>query len=180
MRIVAVPMIVFCFLLNFPNANWVCWALFTLAGVTDFFDGYLARKYQLESKLGAFLDPIADKLIVVLTLIVLVSSFRHLEAMLSSTLFILAVIVIIGREVLISGLREWMAGQGKRDNVKVSNIGKYKTTAQMVAIGGMLLEVDVFGLPILQMSELLFYVAAILTLWSMTIYLKASWADLME
>ncbi len=179
MRIIAVPLIVVCFLLDFSYANWVCWGLFTLAGITDFFDGYLARKYQLESKLGAFLDPVADKLIVVLTLILLVSSERLLDQMLSPMLFILAVIIIVGREIFVSALREWMAEQGKRDNVAVSQIGKFKTTAQMVAIGGLLLYVPVFGLPILQMSELLFYVAAVLTLWSMSIYLRAAWSDLM-
>ena len=178
MRIVAVPLIVACFLLDFPAANWVCWCIFTLAGVTDFFDGYLARKYQLESKLGAFLDPVADKMIVVLSLILLVNSQAHTGAMLSSTLFVIAVIIIVGREVFVSALREWMAEQGKRDNVSVSSIGKFKTTAQMVAIGGMFLRVDVFGLPILQMSELLFYVAAVLTIWSMAIYLRAAWSDL--
>ena len=180
MRIVAVPLIVACFLLDFPAANWVCWGLFTVAGMTDFFDGYLARKYQLESKLGAFLDPVADKMIVVLSLVLLVSSQPHMDAMLSSVLFILAVIVIVGREVFVSALREWMAEQGKRDNVSVSKIGKFKTTAQMVAIGGMFLRDDVFGLPILQMSEVLFYVAAVLTLWSMAIYLRAAWSDLVS
>jgi len=129
MRIVAVPLIVACFLLDFPAANWVCWCIFTLAGVTDFFDGYLARKYQLESKLGAFLDPVADKMIVVLSLILLVNSQAHTGAMLSSTLFVIAVIIIVGREVFVSALREWMAEQGKRDNVSVSSIGKFKTRA---------------------------------------------------
>ena len=180
MRIVAVPLIVACFLLDFPAANWVCWGLFTVAGMTDFFDGYLARKYQLESKLGAFLDPVADKMIVVLSLVLLVSSQPHMDAMLSSVLFILAVIVIVGREVFVSALREWMAEQGKRDNVSVSQIGKFKTTAQMVAIGGMFLRDDVLGLPILQMSEVLFYIAAVLTLWSMAIYLRAAWSDLVS
>ncbi len=178
MRIAAVPLIVICFMLDFPYANWVCWAVFTLAGITDFLDGYLARKYNLESKLGAFLDPVADKLIVVLSLIIIVSSQRHLDEMLSPMLFILAVLVIVGREVFVSALREWMAEQGKRDNVAVSQIGKFKTMAQMFSIGGLLLRDDVFGLPILQMSELLFYVAAILTLWSMMIYLRAAWSDL--
>lgn len=178
MRIVAVPLIVVCFLWNFPYANWVCWGLFTVAGITDFLDGYLARKYQLESKLGAFLDPVADKMIVVLSLVLLVSSPPHMGAMLSPVLFILAVSVIVGREVFVSALREWMAEQGKRDNVSVSQIGKFKTTAQMIAIGGLFLKVDILGLPILQMSEILFYVAAVLTLWSMMIYLKAAWSDL--
>ena len=177
-RIIAVPLIVVCFLLNFPMANWVCWAIFTIAGITDFLDGYLARKYHLESKLGAFLDPVADKMLVVLSLVLLVSSQQHMNAMLSPILFILAVIIIVGREVFVSALREWMAEQGKRDNVSVSKIGKFKTTAQMFAIGGMFLRDDVFGLPILQMSEVLFYIAAMLTLWSMAIYLRAAWSDL--
>jgi CDP-diacylglycerol--glycerol-3-phosphate 3-phosphatidyltransferase/cardiolipin synthase len=178
MRIIAVPLIIICFLLDFPYSNWVCWGLFTIAGITDFLDGYLARKYKLESKLGAFLDPVADKLLVVLTLILLVSSQRLLDQMLAPMLFIIAVIIVAGREIFISALREWMAEQGKRDDVAVSRVGKFKTMAQMFAIGGLLLRVPVFGLPILQMSELLFYVAALLTLWSMSIYLRAAWPDL--
>ena len=180
MRIVSVPLIIVCFLLDFPYSNWLCWGLFTLAGITDFFDGYLARKYQLESKLGAFLDPVADKMIVVLTLILLVSSQRLLDQMLAPMIFIFAVIIVVGREVFVSALREWMAEQGKRDNVAVSKVGKFKTVAQMFAIGGLLLRVPVFGIPILQLSELLFYVATILTVWSMSIYLKAAWSDLID
>ena len=179
-RIIVVPLIALCFLWDFQYSNWVCWGLFTIAGITDFFDGYLARKYQLESKLGAFLDPVADKMIVVLCLVLLVSSLHILENALSNILFICAVIIIIGREVLVSALREWMAAQGKRDSVAVSFVGKWKTTAQMIAIGGLLLRDPVFGLPILQMSELLLYIAAILTLWSMVIYLSAAWNDLLE
>lgn len=178
-RIIAVPLIIIYFLLDFSYSNWICWALFTFAGLTDFLDGYLARKYKLESKLGAFLDPVADKLIVVLVLVLLVSSQRLLDQMLAPVLFIIAVVIVVGREIFVSALREWMAEQNKRDNVAVSKVGKIKTMIQMIAIGGLLLRVPVFGLPILQMSELLFYVAAVLTVWSMSIYLRAAWSDLM-
>ena len=148
-RIIVVPLIALCFLWGFQYSNWVCWALFTVAGVTDFFDGYLARKYQLESKLGAFLDPVADKMMVVLCLVLLVSNHHILDNVLSKVLFICAVIIIIGREVLVSALREWMAEQGKRESVAVSFVGKWKTTAQMIAIGGLLLRDPVLGLSLI-------------------------------
>jgi len=180
LRIVIIPILAVCFFWDFAAANYVCFGLFVVAAITDFFDGYLARKYNLESKLGAFLDPVADKLIVIVSLLLLVSSEFILSNALSSQIFITAVIIIAAREILISALREWMASQGKRDTVAVSSIGKWKTTVQMIAIGGLFLRVPVFGLPVLQISEVLLYIAAILTLWSMMIYLFAAWDDLLE
>jgi len=175
MRIVIVPMIVLVYFSNTAYANLVCTLLFTLAGITDWFDGYLARKYQMESKLGAFLDPVADKLIVTTMLVLLVSSSRVLSGLWSPILFIVSCMIIVGREITVSALREWMAEIGERASVSVSFVGKVKTTFQMLSIGMLLYLEPLFGLPILRIGEVLFYVAAALTLWSMTMYLKASW-----
>lgn len=175
MRIIIVPMIVLVYFSNASHANLICTVLFTLAGVTDWFDGYLARKYKMESKLGAFLDPVADKLIVTIILVLLVSSSRVLETLWNPVLFVVSCMIIIGREITVSALREWMAEIGERASVSVSLIGKIKTTFQMISIGMLLYLEPLFGLSIARIGEVLFYIAAALTLWSMTIYLTASW-----
>ncbi|MGH1542145.1 MAG: CDP-diacylglycerol--glycerol-3-phosphate 3-phosphatidyltransferase [Arenicella sp.] len=180
MRIVLVPVIVMIYFWGFALANVVCTALFALAGITDWFDGYLARKYQQESKLGAFLDPVADKLIVTTMLVLLVSSDIVLDHVFSAELFVISAMIIVGREITVSALREWMAEIGERANVAVSFVGKVKTTVQMVSIGMLLYAEPFMGLPILHIGELLFYLAAILTLWSMCLYLKAAWPALQK
>ncbi len=143
--------------------------LFILAAITDWLDGYLARKMQLTSAFGRFLDPVADKLMVAAALIILVQ--WHPNVVMS-----IAAIVIISREIAVSALREWMAELGARTSVAVSYVGKLKTTFQMIAISVLLLN--------WQSLEMLGYglmvIAVILTLWSMVIYLKAAWPYLKQ
>jgi CDP-diacylglycerol--glycerol-3-phosphate 3-phosphatidyltransferase/cardiolipin synthase len=146
--------------------NLIAATIFALASFTDWLDGYLARKYNQTSSFGAFLDPVADKLMVTAALIVLVE-FDRVGAIVS--------LIIIGREIAISALREWMASIGKGSNVAVAMIGKVKTAAQMIAIL-LLLYYDPIGLfNTAVIGTWLIYLAAILTLVSMAYYLKAAW-----
>lgn len=174
-RIVAVPLIVVIYLLDIKFGNWYMAIIFTLAGISDALDGYLARKWNQTSLLGAFLDPVADKLLVVMMLLLVVSNAQVHDKLLSSLLFTLTVMIIVAREITVSALREWMAEIGKRANVAVSTVGKYKTGMQMTAIGALLFEHNFIGLPILIIGELLLYAAGVLTIWSMCIYLKAAY-----
>ena len=139
-----------------------------LAALTDWFDGYLARKLGQSSPFGAFLDPVADKLIVAVALVMLVQANPKWW-------FVIPAAVIVGREIAISALREWMAEIGERTQVAVSFIGKIKTTAQMIALLLLLYRQPLWGFPTNEVGVLLLYVAAILTLWSMVMYLKAAW-----
>ena len=174
-RIAIIPVLVMMYL--FANwagrAEWLT-AVFIIAAVTDWADGYLARKMNLSSPFGAFLDPVADKLIVSTALVLLVSDSSILEHAYSSTLFIISVAVIIGREIVISALREVMAEMGKRGEVAVDKSGKYKTAFQLIAISMLLYAKPLFGLPIFKIGEVLLYLAVALTLWSMWIYLSAA------
>lgn len=138
-------------------------------------DGYLARKWQQTSKLGAFLDPVADKLLVATMLILVATNTDLKQAMQSEFWFAVTIMVIIGREITVSALREWMAELGKRANVAVSAVGKFKTGIQMVAIGCLLFQENFIGLPILLIGEVMLYIAGVLTVWSMTIYLMAAY-----
>jgi len=174
-RIIAIPLIVMIYYAGVKYGNWYCTILFTLAGISDALDGYLARRWNQTSKLGAFLDPVADKLLVAVMLLVVVSNPALLADLWSQLLFTITVIVIISREITVSALREWMAELGKRSNVAVSVVGKYKTGIQMTAIGCLLFKSDFIGLPILLIGELSLYAAGVLTVWSMTIYLKAAY-----
>ncbi len=150
--------------LSSSTVNWLAAIIFAVAAVTDWFDGYLARRWQQTSSFGAFLDPVADKLMVAVALILLVSLNRT---------YALFAMIIIGREITISALREWMAQMGKRDNVAVATIGKLKTTAQMIAIFLLLIGSEhLFGLDLIFIGNLLMAVAAVLTVWSMFYYLK--------
>ena len=167
-RIVMIPVFVFIF----TPVQWsylVSAAIFTLAAVTDWLDGYLARKLNQSTPFGAFLDPVADKLMVAVALAVLIEEHAALILTLPAT-------IIIGREIVISALREWMAEIGSRASVAVSYIGKIKTVAQMAAIIGLLAFPP--GVVQADIAIGLLYVAAGLTLWSMGLYLKAAWADL--
>ena len=139
--------------------------LFGLAAVTDWLDGYLARKLNQTSKLGAFLDPIADKLIVVTVLVMIADEFGKLSILIPA-------LIIIGREIAVSGLREWMSELGFRGSVSVSMLGKIKTTAQMVSLFLLLYRYPIFGLPIFEIGVWLLYLAAGLTLWSMIVYFR--------
>lgn len=175
-RIVAIPLFVIAYFLPFTWGNDVAAAVFVLAAVTDWLDGYLARKWNQTSPFGAFLDPVADKLMVAAALVLLVADDRTEVLSIEPMILNVMVIIILGREITISALREWMAELGKRSSVAVSFIGKLKTTAQMVAIPVMLVgNLDWFGYPCFQVGEILLYIAGILTLWSMMVYLKAAW-----
>ena len=168
-RILMIPLMVVCFYwLGEGGRVWAA-LLFALAAVTDWFDGYLARKLNQSTALGAFLDPVADKLIVSVALVLLVEHF-------SDVWLTIPAMIIVGREIVISALREWMAELGKRANVAVSQIGKVKTALQMISITVLL------GAPNGSFTEMLgiysLYGAAILTLWSMLLYLRAAWPEL--
>ena len=174
-RILAIPLIISVYFSGWVYANWYCAILFSLAGISDALDGYLARRWNQTSKLGEFLDPVADKLLVSTMLLLVMSNFELQQALWSKFLFLITVIIIISREITVSALREWMAELGKRTNVAVSQVGKYKTGIQMSAIGGLIFAQPLFGLPILFMAEILLYAAGVLTIWSMSIYLVAAY-----
>ncbi|KMT63920.1 CDP-diacylglycerol--glycerol-3-phosphate 3-phosphatidyltransferase [Catenovulum maritimum] len=166
-RIVLIPFFVLCFYLPVPWAYIAAASIFAVAGATDWLDGYLARKWQQQTKFGAFLDPVADKLMVATALGLIVEHYNVFWITLPA-------VVMVCREILISALREWMAELGKRAAVNVSEIGKWKTFAQMLAIFGLLFNLD--GLTLTIFTGFL-YVAVILTFWSMVIYLKAAWPE---
>jgi CDP-diacylglycerol---glycerol-3-phosphate 3-phosphatidyltransferase len=174
LRICLIPVLVAVFYIPFENHLMVAAGIFAFAAVTDWFDGYLARRLGQMTAFGAFLDPVADKLMVVIALVLLVE--RH-----DTLLFTLAACVIIGREIVISALREWMAALGERTSVAVSYIGKVKTTFQMLAIIGLLaIDPNTDESWMLALSYLMLYAAAVLTLWSMIVYLKAAWSVIKE
>ncbi|MDH3220013.1 MAG: CDP-diacylglycerol--glycerol-3-phosphate 3-phosphatidyltransferase [Gammaproteobacteria bacterium] len=167
-RIALIPLFVIVFYLPFAWANVVATVVFTIASLSDWVDGYLARSMQLESPFGAFLDPVADKLMVVVVIVLIVEAHPSILVALPS-------IVIVAREITISALREWMAQLGSSTTVKVSFIGKTKTVLQMLALGFMIFSEPLMGLPIFEIGLAIYYVAAILTLASMIIYLRAAW-----
>ena len=167
-RILAVPLVVVMFYAPFEWARPATGLLFALAGFTDWLDGYLARRFNQMSNFGAFLDPVADKLIVSTTLVILVQSDPTL-------LITLIAAVIIGREITVSALREWMSELGARARVSVSFFAKWKTTLQMFGIGFMLYEQSFYTVPIYDIGVVLLIIASVLTLWSMLDYLKAAW-----
>ncbi len=172
-RIALVPVFVIIFYLPYQWSYLWAAALFAVAGATDWFDGYLARKLNQTTKLGAFLDPVADKLMVVVAIVLLVAVHGNAWLAVPS-------LVIVGREVAVSALREWMAEIGERANVAVSVIGKIKTTTQIIAIAILLAHRPDFSNPIVIVGYVLYYLAAVLTLWSMVMYLKAAWPFLMS
>jgi CDP-diacylglycerol--glycerol-3-phosphate 3-phosphatidyltransferase len=172
-RIALVPVVVVFYFADFGGHYIWAALVFGLASFSDWLDGYLARKLNQATEFGAFLDPVADKLLVSLVLVLLVANY-------STVWFILPVSIIIGREILVSALREWMAGRGRRGVVAVVYAGKVKTTIQMIAII-ILLASDPAG-PVLywQVGYVLIYVAAALSIYSMYIYFKAAMSDLGE
>jgi CDP-diacylglycerol--glycerol-3-phosphate 3-phosphatidyltransferase len=167
-RIALIPLFVLVFYLPFSWANVVATVIFAIASFSDWVDGYLARSMQLESSFGAFLDPVADKLMVVVVIVLLVEANPSIYVALPS-------IVIVAREISISALREWMAQLGASTTVKVSFIGKTKTVAQMLALGFMIFSEPLMGFPVFQIGLGIYYLAALLTLASMGIYLRAAW-----
>ncbi len=173
LRIILIPVIGVVYNLPGKHSHFIAALLFALAGATDWLDGYLARKQKVTTQFGAFLDPVADKLLVAVSLILVVSQ-NYLPYL------ALPASVIIGREIVISALREWMAGAGKSAMVKVQFVAKVKTGFQMAAIGILLWYHPNFVLSslILWVGVILLYVAAALTLYTMIIYLKVAWFDL--
>lgn len=167
LRIALLPVFVVVFYLPTGWGRTAAAVIFTLAAVTDWLDGYLARRLGQTSKLGEFLDPVADKLMVAVVLVLLLEA--HPTPWLA-----LPAAVIIGREITISALREWMAELGERKRVAVSAFGKFKTIAQMVALIMMVYHDTLLGLPMYNIGFALLYVAAILTIWSMSLYLLAA------
>lgn len=171
LRIGAIPLIVLLFFMHYSWADPAAGLLFAAAGITDSLDGYFARRLGQTSRLGAFLDPVADKLIVAVALVLLVSHDTR-------ALIVLTAVVIIGREITISALREWMAEIGARRKVAVSQLGKFKTVLQIVGLSMMLYRAPIEGLPIYDIGVILIELAAAATLVSMIAYLRAAWPEL--
>lgn len=167
LRIVLIPVLVVLFYLPWKGAHIACALVFMVAGLTDWLDGYLARRLRLTTRFGAFLDPVADKLMVAVALVLIVQADP-------SPVVAVAAAVIIGREITIASLREWMAEIGQRKKVEVSTLGKWKTTAQMVSITLLLFGMDVWRDLLQGLGQLLLLVSAVLTLWSMIVYLRAA------
>ncbi|MFW2374747.1 MAG: CDP-diacylglycerol--glycerol-3-phosphate 3-phosphatidyltransferase [Gammaproteobacteria bacterium] len=170
-RIAFIPVMIVIFYLPYDWARPATAWLYGVAAITDWFDGYLARKLEQQSALGAFLDPVADKLIVAVALIMLSAAHPEMTIVLST-------IIIIGREITISALREWMAELGMSSKVAVSMMGKIKTTVQMFAIGFLLHRDDFIGMPTHEIGVILLVIAALLTVISMVVYLKAAWSEM--
>ncbi|SHM49082.1 CDP-diacylglycerol--glycerol-3-phosphate 3-phosphatidyltransferase [Phytopseudomonas punonensis] len=170
LRVLLIPIFILLFYMPFSWSYWAASAVFAFAAVTDWLDGYLARRWEQSTPFGAFLDPVADKLMVATALVLLVAEHANLWLTLPAA-------IIIGREIVVSALREWMAEIGARAHVAVSNLGKWKTAAQMVALVILLGNPPMFGFWVLTGYALLL-VAAALTLWSMAHYLLAAWPHL--
>ncbi len=173
LRILMIPGVVILYYLPFWWAHPAAGIGFALAGITDTLDGYFARKLGLTSRLGAFLDPVADKLIVAAALVLIVSGD-------SRWFVVIMAIVIIGREIAVSALREWMAEIGARGRIKVSQLAKYKTIMQITGLSMMLFHHRLFGIAIYKLGVVLTAIAAVLTLWSMILYLRLAWPALRD
>ena len=170
-RILLIPVFVVIFLMANSWSYLAAATLFALAAATDWLDGYLARKLNQTTPFGAFIDPVADKLIVVSALVILIAHHNSIWLTLLS-------LVIIGREIVISALREWMAEMNSSVTIAVSYLGKIKTTLQMIAITMLLSYPPVMTSLWVQGGYLMLYLAAVMTLWSMTQYLRAAWPSL--
>jgi CDP-diacylglycerol--glycerol-3-phosphate 3-phosphatidyltransferase/cardiolipin synthase len=173
LRIASIPVFAVAYFLPWRHAPVLCALLFAAAALTDWLDGYLARRWNQTSRFGAFLDPVADKLMVATALVLLVEAHP-------TPWFAVPAAVIVGREIAVSALREWMATVGDHGKVPVSWIGKWKTTVQMVAILLLLYRQPLFGFDVVRLGLALILVAAVLTLWSMFSYLWAAWPALRE
>jgi len=170
LRIALVPVLALFFYLPLSWSHIACAFIFVLAAVTDIADGYIARRTGQMSRFGEFLDPVADKIMVATALILLVQRQETYQAV-----FAIAAAIIVGREITISALREWMSEIGERARVKVSWVGKLKTIFQMTAISFLLYNDDIEFIPTALIGQLLLYLAAVLTLWSMWRYLESAW-----
>jgi len=181
LRILMIPVLVLVFYLPYKWTNFASAAIFGLAAITDWLDGWIARRYDLASAFGAFLDPVADKLMVAVALFLIVQG--HPTAWMA-----VWAAVIVGREIAVSALREWMAEIGQRAKVRVALIGKVKTTAQMVALLCLLYSVaphtpmnDIWmGIPVFHIGDWTLAIASILTLFSGLQFLHAAWPSLRE
>ncbi|MDX1266903.1 MAG: CDP-diacylglycerol--glycerol-3-phosphate 3-phosphatidyltransferase [Oceanisphaera sp.] len=167
-RLLLIPVFIVLFYLPVEGAYFWAAAVFTFAAVTDWLDGFLARKLEQSTPFGAFLDPVADKVMVAAALVIIVEDY-------SSPLVTIPAMIMIGREIIISALREWMAEIGQRSQVAVSWIGKWKTTIQMLALIGLIWQQSLY---MIWGGYALLYVATGLTLYSAYDYLKAAWGDL--
>ena len=170
-RIATIPVFVYCFFSDLEFARPIAGALFGFAAITDWLDGYAARRLGQTSKFGEFLDPVADKLMVTIAVVLLVQGDPRV------TVAMIAV-VIIGREITVSALREWMASVGERAQVAVSWTGKVKTGFQMFGIAFMVYQSPLLGLDIYPIGYWLLIIASVMTLWSMMVYLRAAWPTL--
>ena len=167
-RIFVVPILVVVFYLPFAWSPLACAAIFALAAATDWADGFLARRLSQVSTFGAFLDPVADKLMVAVTLVLLVQRDPTLWLAIPAA-------IIISREIVVSALRELMAELGQRATVAVATLGKVKTASQMTALLLMLYRYDVGPIPVYWIGTMLLYAATVLTIWSMVVYLRVAW-----
>jgi CDP-diacylglycerol--glycerol-3-phosphate 3-phosphatidyltransferase len=170
-RIITIPVLVVIYYLPFPWAHFAAALLFVFAALTDWLDGYLARHLHQGTRFGAFLDPVADKLIVAVALVLIVAEI-------GSAYIAIPAAIIVGREIVISGLREWMAEIGKRTSVAVSRMAKIKTVVQMLSLIFLLWYTPQSFILIKIVGVILLYIAAVLTLWSMIMYLRTAWPDL--
>ena len=170
LRVALIPVFILLFYMPFSWSYWAAWGVFAVAAATDWLDGYLARRWEQGTPFGAFLDPVADKLMVAVALVLLAAEHSNLW-------LTLAAAIIIGREIVVSALREWMAELGARAHVAVSNLGKWKTAAQMLALVILLGNPPVFTFWVV-VGYILLVIAAVLTLWSMLQYLLAAWPHL--
>ena len=171
LRILLIPVFILVFYLPFHWTHAAAAALFALGAVTDWLDGFLARRLNQISRFGAFLDPVADKLLVAVALVMLVQTDPRVWLAITAA-------IIIGREIAVSALREFVAEMGQRSQVKVATVGKVKTTTQMLAIVLMLYRIPIGEVPIYEIGFVLLVIAAGLTLWSMFVYLRAAWPSL--
>ncbi|MEO8366311.1 MAG: CDP-diacylglycerol--glycerol-3-phosphate 3-phosphatidyltransferase [Pseudoxanthomonas sp.] len=184
LRIAMIPVLVVVFYLPYAWANFAAVFVFVLAALTDWLDGWIARRFNQHSAFGAFLDPVADKLMVAVALFLIVQGHP-------TPWMAFWAAVIVGREIAVSALREWMAAMGQRAKVKVASLGKFKTIVQMVALGCLLYAVTPnnplpagtgiwMGRLVFHLGDWLLAIAAILTLWSGALYLRAAWPALRE
>ncbi|MDO4642328.1 MAG: CDP-diacylglycerol--glycerol-3-phosphate 3-phosphatidyltransferase [Cardiobacteriaceae bacterium] len=169
LRVVLIPLFILTYYIH-PQSwgQWLALGVYSIACISDFFDGWLARNLKEESAFGAFLDPVADKLMVAAVLIVLIQQNPTIWLMFCA-------LIVIGREIWISALREWMSGIGHRGVVAVSKWGKWKTTVQMFSMGFLIYREDWIGLPIWRIGQVLMLIAAVLTIVSMWQYTAAAY-----
>lgn len=176
LRIAMIPLIVALYYIpldwiSIPMRDTIAALAFIIAALTDWFDGWLARRWNQTSSFGAFLDPVADKLMVCAALLILLDVNR-VDSFIA--------LIIIGREITISALREWMAKIGASDSVAVHRLGKFKTAAQMIAIPCLLYWRPLYGVSLELVGQILIIIAAFLTVWSMCYYLRRAWPEIRD